>query len=64
MSIREAMLSPTETVRISDAKGRICGTPAVSCPPAVPIIVSGERVTDEVIELLKFYGTEYIKVVK
>ena len=64
ISIREAMLSPTETVRIEDAQGRICGTPAVSCPPAVPIIVSGERVSSEVIELLKFYGTEYIKVIK
>ena len=64
MSIRTAMLSPTETVCVADASGRICGTPAVSCPPAVPIIVSGERVTDEVIDLLKFYGTEYIKVVK
>ena len=64
LSIREAMLCPTETVNAEDAKGRICGTPAVSCPPAVPIIVSGERVTDEVIELLKFYGTEYIKVIK
>lgn len=64
MSIREAMLSPAETVRVEDASGRICGTPAVSCPPAVPIIVSGERVTDEVIDLLKFYGTEYIKVIK
>ena len=64
ISIREAMLSPTETVRVEDARGRICGTPAVSCPPAVPIIVSGERVSDEVIDLLKFYGTEYIKVIK
>ena len=64
ISIRSAMLSPTETVCVEDAKGRICGTPAVSCPPAVPIIVSGERVTDEVIDLLQFYGTEYIKVIK
>ena len=64
MSIREAMLSPAETVAVKDAKGRICGTPTVSCPPAVPIIVSGERVTDEVIDLLNFYKTEYIKVVK
>lgn len=64
ISIREAMLSTTETVRVEEAQGRICGTPAVSCPPAVPIIVSGERVTDEVIDLLKFYGTEYIKVIK
>ena len=64
MSIRSAMLAPTETVCVEDAKGRICGTPAVSCPPAVPIIVSGERVTDEVIDLLQFYGTEYIKVIK
>lgn len=64
ISIREAILSPTETVRIEDAQGRICGTPAVSCPPAVPIIVSGERVSSEVINLLKFYGAEYIKVIK
>ena len=64
MSIRDAMLSPTKTVAVKDAKGCICGTPTVSCPPAVPIIVSGERVTDEVIDLLNFYKTEYIKVVK
>ena len=64
VSIREAMLSPTETVAIRDAQGRICGTPAVSCPPAVPIIISGERVSGDVIEQLEFYGTEYIKVIK
>ncbi len=64
ISIREAMLSPTETIALKDSQGRICGTPAVSCPPAVPIIVSGERVTADVIDLLAFYGTEYIKVIK
>lgn len=64
MSIREAVFSPSETVETKYAEGRICAAPTVSCPPAVPIAVSGEEITKEVIELLKYYETDRIKVVK
>lgn len=61
---REAMLSLKETVSVKDALGRICATPSVSCPPAVPVAVCGERITEEHIRLFEQYGTEKIEVVK
>ncbi|MEE1116497.1 MAG: amino acid decarboxylase, partial [Clostridia bacterium] len=64
MSIREAMFAEFETVDCDRAVGRICAAPTVSCPPAVPIAVSGERINSEQAELLKYYGIEEISVVK
>ncbi|MFA7637001.1 MAG: hypothetical protein WCX81_04485 [Monoglobales bacterium] len=64
MPIREAVFAPSETVDVSTSIGRICAAPTVSCPPAVPIAVSGEIITDKTAELFKFYGIEKIKVVK
>ena len=45
MSIREAMFSLPECVSVSEAENRICRVPTVSCPPAIPIVVSGERIS-------------------
>jgi arginine/lysine/ornithine decarboxylase len=64
LSIRKAMLAAHEKVAANDAAGRICATPCVSCPPAIPIAVSGERITGEHIALFKAYGIEEIDVVK
>jgi len=64
LSLREAILSPCERIRTSDATGRICATPCVSCPPAIPIVMSGERITKEHISLLIRYGTNEIDVIK
>lgn len=64
MSVREATLSDFEEIDVRDAEGRICATLTVSCPPAVPIAVSGERITHGHIALFERYGVEKIKVVK
>ena len=64
MTIREAMFSRWEEVDGKDAVGRICASPCVSCPPAIPIAASGEEITAEMAELLKAYGIEKIQVVK
>ena len=64
MSIRDAMFAESETVSIDKAKGRICAAPTVSCPPAIPIAVSGERITQEHINLFKAYSINRIAVVK
>ena len=64
MSVRRAMLSPQESVPVTEALGRICGAPAVSCPPAVPIAVSGERIGPEAVKLFVHYGLESVDVVK
>ena len=64
LTIREAMLSKQELIDVRDAEGRICASPTVSCPPAIPIVVSGEVITKEAIDLCLHYGTEKISVVK
>ncbi len=64
MSIRRAILSPHEIIPIDKAVGRIAGTPTVSCPPAIPIVVSGEVITDTAVALFKRYGIEEIEVIK
>lgn len=64
MSIRKAILSPHEIIPVGKAVGRIAGTPTVSCPPAIPIVVSGEIITDTAVALFKRYGIEEIEVVK
>lgn len=64
MTVREALFSPYETVATADAEGRICASPTVSCPPAIPVAVSGEVIDKSVIGLLHHYGIEKINVIK
>ena len=63
-SIREAVFSLHEEIDIDEAEGRICASPTVSCPPAIPIVVSGEKITMEAIEMFKYYGITTIDVIK
>lgn len=62
-SVREAVFAKSEWIKTAMAEGRICATVTVSCPPAVPVVISGERITKEVIDALLYYGIEEIKVV-
>jgi len=64
MTIRAAMLSRQEIIPVTEAQGRICASPTVSCPPAVPIVVSGEVITERDVKLFQRYGVEKIAVVK
>ena len=63
-SIRQALLVPHETVPAAEALGRICGAPTVSCPPAIPIAVSGEIVGDAAVELFCRCGVKRVDVLK
>ena len=64
MTIRDAIFSECEEVNIENATDRICASPTVSCPPAIPIAISGEKITNEHIELFKKYNIDKILVVK
>ena len=64
MSIREATLSPCETLPVEKCEGRILARLGVSCPPAVPIAVSGEIITHEIIKAFKYYGIKNCTVIK
>ncbi|MBR1558806.1 MAG: amino acid decarboxylase, partial [Clostridia bacterium] len=64
MSPRQAVFAPSEVVPIAAAEGRVCAAPTVSCPPAVPIAVSGEVITKDAVALLERYGVGHIRVVR
>lgn len=64
LSIRKAILGPKETVPVEDALGRVLAAPSVSCPPAVPILVCGERITPEAVKAFRYYGVERVQVVR
>ena len=64
LSPRQAVFSDFEEIDVKKAEGRICATPSVSCPPAIPIAISGEMITTDIIKLFEKYDIEKIKVVK
>ncbi len=64
LSIREAVLSPQETVKVEAALGRILALDHCACPPAVPIAIAGERLDETAIECLKYYGVSAVSAVK
>lgn len=61
-TIREAVFGRSEILPVEKAIGRVCATETVSCPPAIPIAVSGERITKEMAELFLQYGIKEISV--
>lgn len=64
LSVREAMLSPSERVSVKDSVGRVLASATVGCPPAVPIVVSGERIDEEAVAAFSYYGITHLNVVK
>ena len=64
LSIREAMLSPQETLPVGEAVGRVLADACVSCPPAVPVMIAGERITKEAAACMLYYGVENCLAVK
>ena len=64
MSVREATLSPMEMIDVEESLGRILANPSVSCPPAVPILVCGERIDQQAIDCFRYYGVKNIYVVR
>ena len=63
-SPREAMLSPMETVPVAESEGRVLAAATVGCPPAVPIVVSGERVDAHAVRCFQYYGITHCSVMK
>ena len=64
MSIRDATLSPCRTLPVEECVGKILASPSVGCPPAVPILVSGERISDGNLRCFRYYGIDRCTVVE
>ena len=63
-SVRKALFAPRETMPAAQSLGRVCGAPTVGCPPAIPVVVSGERIGPEALELFRRYGVEQVEVLR
>lgn len=64
LSIRQALLAPAETIPVTEGLGRILAAATVGCPPAVPIVVCGERIDENAIRCFRYYGITNCSVVK
>lgn len=63
-TIRQAVFAPQEQLPAEQAVGRICAMPTVSCPPAIPIVVSGEQITPAAAAWMKHYHVEKVSVIR
>lgn len=63
-SLREALFAKAEVLPLDQCVGRVLASPTVSCPPAVPILVGGEVVSESAVEVFRYYGYDTLRVVK
>ena len=61
---RQAMLAPAEEKPTEECLGRILASPSVSCPPAVPIAICGEVLTQEDLGAFAYYGIRSVRVLR
>jgi len=64
LSVREASFSPWESLNVSDCEGRILANDSSSCPPAVPIAVSGEIIDENAKKCFLYYNVKECKVIR
>ena len=56
------MLAPCRRIPAGQSLGRVLARPGVGCPPAVPILMPGERIDEAALEAFRRYGVEWIDV--
>lgn len=64
MTVRQAAFSKQTEVDIGDAVGKVCASPMVSCPPAIPIAVCGEVINEKAVECFDYYGVNKICIIE
>ncbi|MDY2880340.1 MAG: aminotransferase class I/II-fold pyridoxal phosphate-dependent enzyme [Candidatus Borkfalkiaceae bacterium] len=60
--IRDALYAPWEEIPTEEAEGRVLSGLVLSCPPAVPVAVCGERLNADAVSALLYYGYRTVKV--
>ena len=63
LSVRQAVFCSSESIPVENSVERVAASPAVACPPAIPVVISGEIINESTVEIMKYYGTEYVRVV-
>ena len=63
MSMGDAILQAGEILPLSQCVGRILASPSVSCPPAIPVVVCGERIDQGAVAVMDYYGITQLCVI-
>ncbi len=63
-SPRQAAFAPQESIPSENSLGRVLAAATVSCPPAVPIVMCGERIDETALEAFRRCGIEHVTVMK
>ena len=61
---RQAILSESEVLPVAQCLNRVSTAAAISCPPAIPLAVCGERIDRQVMDRFRYYGITHCAVVK
>lgn len=60
ISPRETFYSPVEVVSLSEAVGKICAEEITFYPPGIPLIMPGEKISAQVVEIIRQSGGRVI----
>lgn len=63
MTPREAIFKNSTVLPADECLGRICAQAAISCPPAIPLVVCGEKIDKTVLENFRYYDIDSCAVV-
>lgn len=64
LSVRQAAFSACEIVPAAKSYGRVLAAATVGCPPAVPIVICGERIDEHAVKCFEYYDIETCTVVQ
>lgn len=64
LPMRGALLAVHTRVRVEDAAGRVAAEAECPCPPGVPLVMPGERISEQLVNSLKSYGVFTVNVLK
>ena len=61
---RQAILAESEVLPVAQCLNRVSAAATISCPPAIPLAVCGERIDRQVLDCFRYYGIIHCAVVK
>lgn len=64
VSPNEAIYLDSVEIDASESEGRIMASASVSCPPAIPIVSLGQRISRAAVDAMAYYGITTISVIK
>lgn len=59
---REAIFKACAVLPAGECLGKVCAQSAISCPPAIPLVVCGEEIDGNVLESFRYYGIDTCSV--